>query len=88
MCFFKISLKKNAIILCDDYEDADYITGVKRAVDQFVKEKKLKFEIIEKRFAKKVKISAGMSKELFTCCKTYFYIEKSEQILVLECFDY
>lgn len=42
----------------------------------------------EKRFAKKVKISAGMSKELFTCCKTYFYIEKSEQILVLECFDY
>ena len=48
----KISLNKNAIILCDDYEDADYITGVKRAVDQFVKEKKLKFEIIEKRFAK------------------------------------
>ena len=52
LLFDKISLNKDAIILCDDYEDADYITGVKRAVDQFVKEKKLKFEIIEKRFAK------------------------------------
>ena len=52
LVFNKISLNKDAIILCDDYEDADYITGVKRAVDQFVKEKKLKFEIIEKRFAK------------------------------------
>ena len=36
----------------DDYADADYITGFKRAVDQFVKEKKLKFEVIEKIFAK------------------------------------
>ena len=52
LLFDKISSNKDAIILCDDYEDADYITGVKRAVDQFVKEKKLKFEIIEKRFAK------------------------------------
>ena len=52
LLFDKISLNKDAIILCDDYDDADYITGVKRAVDQFVKEKKLKFEIIEKRFAK------------------------------------
>ena len=52
LLFDKISLNKNAIILCDDYEDADYITGVKKAVDQFVEEKKLKFEVIEKRFAK------------------------------------
>ena len=52
LLFNKISLNKNAIILCDDYEDADYITGVKKAVDQFVEEKKLKFEVIEKRFAK------------------------------------
>ena len=52
LLFNKISSNKDAIILCDDYEDADYITGVKKAVDQFVKEKKLKFEVIEKRFAK------------------------------------
>ena len=52
LIFNKISSNKNAIILCDDYEDADYIIGVKKAVDQFVKEKKLKFEVIEKRFAK------------------------------------
>ena len=52
LLFDKISSNKDAIILCDDYEDADYIIGVKKAVDQFVKEKKLKFEVIEKRFAK------------------------------------
>ena len=52
LVFNKISSNKDAIILCDDYEDADYITGVKKAVDQFVKEKKLKFEVIEKRFVK------------------------------------
>ena len=45
-------LNSGSIILCDDYEDASYISGVKKAVDQFVKEKKLKLEIIEKRFAK------------------------------------
>ena len=52
LVFNKISSNNESIILCDDYEDADYITGVKKAVDQFVKEKKLKFEVIEKRFAK------------------------------------
>ena len=52
LVFNKTSSNKESIILCDDYEDADYITGVKKAVDQFVKEKKLKFEVIEKRFAK------------------------------------
>ena len=38
--------------MCDDYEDADYIKGVKKAVDKFVEEKKLKLELVEKRFAK------------------------------------
>ena len=52
LVFNKISSNKDAIILCDDYEDADYITGVKKAVDQFVKEKKLRSEVIKKRFAK------------------------------------
>ena len=52
LVFNKISSNKNAIILCDDYEDATYITGVKKAVDQFVKENNLKLELIKKRFAK------------------------------------
>ena len=45
-------VKKGSIILCDDYRDASYITGVKEAVDVTVKEKKLKIEIIKDRFAK------------------------------------
>ena len=52
LIYKKISSNKGAIILCDDYEDASYITGVKKAVDQFVKEKNLKLELIKKRFAK------------------------------------
>jgi len=52
LLYDKISLNKGAIILCDDYEDADYIKGVKKAVDRFVEEKKLKLELVEKRFAK------------------------------------
>ena len=52
LLYDKISLNKGAIILCDDYEDADYIKGVKKAVDKFVEEKKLKLELVEKRFAK------------------------------------
>ena len=46
------NIKKGATILCDDYKDASYITGVKRAVDVTVKEKKLKLEVIKGRFAK------------------------------------
>jgi len=46
------NIKKGAIILCDDYNDASYITGVKKAVDVTVKEKKLKLEVIKGRFAK------------------------------------
>ncbi len=52
LLYDKISSNKGAIILCDDYEDADYIKGVKKAVDKFVEEKKLKLELVEKRFAK------------------------------------
>ena len=52
LIYKKISSNKGAVILCDDYEDATYITGVKKAVDKFVEENKLKLEIIQKRFAK------------------------------------
>ncbi len=48
----KISSNKGAVILCDDYEDATYITGVKKAVDKFVEMNKLKLILIKKRFAK------------------------------------
>ncbi len=48
----KISSNKGAVILCDDYEDATYITGVKKAVDKFVETNKLKLILIKKRFAK------------------------------------
>ena len=52
LIYKKISGNKGAIILCDDYEDSSYITGVKKAVDTFVQKNSLKFEIVEKRFAK------------------------------------
>jgi predicted O-methyltransferase YrrM len=38
-------------IVCDDYMDASYITEVKKAVNDFVKEKKLSLEIIKGKFA-------------------------------------
>ncbi len=49
------NIKKGGIIICDDYKDATYITGVQEGVDKFVKEKKLKLEIIKGRFAKIIK---------------------------------
>jgi len=52
LIYKKISSNKNAVILCDDYEDATYITGVKKAVDKFVEINKLKLILIQKRFAK------------------------------------
>ena len=52
LIYKKISGNKGAIILCDDYDDSSYITGVKKAVDAFVQKNSLKFEIVEKRFAK------------------------------------
>ena len=42
LIYKKISSNKGAVILCDDYEDATYIIGVKKAVDKFVEENKLK----------------------------------------------
>jgi len=42
---------KEKTILCDDYIDASYITDVKKAVDDFVKEKNLNLEIIKNKFA-------------------------------------
>ena len=52
LIYKKISNNKGAVILCDDYEDATYITGVKKAVDEFVEINKLKLILIKKRFAK------------------------------------
>ena len=47
-----LSMKnKSKTIICDDYADASYITEVKKAVDDFVKEKNLSFEIIKGKFA-------------------------------------
>ncbi len=52
LIYKKISSNKGAVILCDDYEDATYIAGVKKAVDKFVETNKLKLILIKKRFAK------------------------------------
>ena len=52
LIYKKISNNKGAVILCDDYDDSSYITGVKKAVDAFVQKNSLKFELVEKRFAK------------------------------------
>ena len=52
LIYKKMSSNKKSVILCDDYEDATYITGVKKAVDKFVQENNLKLELIKKRFAK------------------------------------
>ena len=42
---------RSKTIVCDDYIDASYITEVKKAVDNFVKEKKLSLEVIKDKFA-------------------------------------
>ena len=42
---------KSKTIICDDYMDASYITEVKKAVDNLVKENKLHLEIIKDKFA-------------------------------------
>ena len=47
-----LSMKnRSKTIICDDYADASYITEVKKAVDDFVKEKNLSLEIIKNKFA-------------------------------------
>ncbi len=52
LIYNKISSNRGAVILCDDYEDSSYITGVKKAVDKFVETNKLKLILVQKRFAK------------------------------------
>ena len=41
---------RSKTIVCDDYIDASYITDVKKAVDDFVKENNLNFEVIKDKF--------------------------------------
>ena len=48
---YKSNKTKELLILCDDYQDASYITDVKKAVDQFVEIYKLNIRIIEGKFA-------------------------------------
>ena len=43
--------KKSKTILCDDYIDASYITEVKTAVDDFVKNNNLNLKVINGKFA-------------------------------------
>ena len=52
LIYEKICNNKGSVLLCDDYEDSSYITGVKKAVDKFVYEKNLKLDVIRGRFAK------------------------------------
>tara|TARA_Y100000590_G_C15378014_1_gene885209 strand:- start:9 stop:653 length:645 start_codon:yes stop_codon:yes gene_type:complete len=52
LIFRKISKNGSSVIVCDDYLDASYITGVKKAVDTFVQKNGLKLELIHERFAK------------------------------------
>ena len=42
---------KKGTIVCDDYQDASYITEVKKAIDNFVKKENLNLKIIEGKFA-------------------------------------
>ncbi len=52
LIYEKICNNKGSVLLCDDYEDSSYITGVKKAVDKFSHEKNLKVDVIKGRFAK------------------------------------
>ena len=42
---------KKGTIVCDDYQDASYITDVKKAIDDYVKKENLSLSIIEGKFA-------------------------------------
>ena len=42
---------KKGTIVCDDYQDASYITDVKKAIDYYVKKENLSLRIIEGKFA-------------------------------------
>ena len=49
--YSKAVLDNNGTILCDDY-NLSYAPGVKKAIDEFITENKLKSQIIFERFAK------------------------------------
>ena len=42
---------RKGTIVCDDYQDASYITDVKKAIDYYVKKENLSLRIIEGKFA-------------------------------------
>ena len=42
---------KKGTIICDDYQDASYITDVKKAIDDYVNRERLSLRIIEGKFA-------------------------------------
>ena len=42
---------KKGTIVCDDYQDASYITDVKNAIDDYVKKENLSLRIIDGKFA-------------------------------------
>ena len=42
---------RRGTIVCDDYQDASYITEVKKAIDNFVKKENLTLKVIEGKFA-------------------------------------
>ena len=42
---------KKGTIVCDDYQDASYITDVKKAIDYYVKKENLSLRIIDGKFA-------------------------------------
>ena len=42
---------RKGTIVCDDYQDASYITDVKKAIDNFVKKENLTLKVIEGKFA-------------------------------------
>ena len=42
---------KKGTIVCDDYQDASYITDVKKDIDDYVKKENLSLSIIEGKFA-------------------------------------
>ena len=42
---------KKGTIVCDDYQDASYITEVKKAIDDYIKKENLQLKVIENRFA-------------------------------------
>jgi hypothetical protein len=42
---------KKKVILCDDYGKESYIPEVEKAINDFIKQKNLKINLIENRFA-------------------------------------